>query len=490
MISLVRPVLAIALIAQAASAQVDSASHVLGTTVSGIVRDSIARTPLVGAMVELVAADSPSRFARTAMTDAQGRYMLKDVPDGHHMLGFFHPLLDSIGVDAPLREVFVAESRPVYVDLAIPSARRIRTAICGHQAWADSGAVIVGVVRNAGDGSPAAGATVMAEWVELSLTRDGVVSRHVPRRLAMTADNGWFAMCNVPNAGTIALVASLGADSTDMVEVSAPSDGFMRHELFLGSHTETVAIVPSDNPSAKLPHRLRTGTGHISGIVVASSDETPLEGALVSIHDGPEARTNDLGEWTIVDAPVGSRMIEVRALGYAPARRRVDIVTGAPRVRVALATMQSILDTVKVVATRINNRDGDGFGRRRKQGIGRFITSADMAKWNPITTSAIFLRVPGVTLDYDTTGVDKHLLLRGGSTGKCEPALFINGLPMTSRTVDGGDAISITADDLDTWIRPADVIGIEVYTGDTAPIEFQQSLSGCGSVLIWTKLGR
>ena len=45
-------------------------------------------------------------------------------------------------------------------------------------------------------------------------------------------------------------------------------------------------------------------------------------------------------------------------------------------------------------------------------------------------------------------------------------------------------------DDLDTWMRPADVIGIEVYTGDTAPIEFQQALSGCGSVLIWTKLGR
>jgi len=182
-------------------------------------------------------------------------------------------------------------------------------------------------------------------------------------------------------------------------------------------------------------------------------------------------------------------MIEVRALGYAPARRRVDIIDGAPKVRVALSTMQSILDTVRVVATRMNNRDGDGFDRRRKTGIGHFITSADMARWKPVSTSEIFHRVPGATLDYDTTGVDKHLLIRGG-TGKCAPALFINGLPMTSRTADGGDAISITADDLDTWIRPADVIGIEVYTGDTAPVEFQQSMSGCGSVLIWTRLGR
>ncbi|MEO5903618.1 MAG: carboxypeptidase regulatory-like domain-containing protein [Gemmatimonadaceae bacterium] len=490
MLCLGRPFLAVALLARVAAAQVDSPSRVVGTTVSGVVRDSIARVPLAGAMVELVAADSPARFARTAMTDAQGRYMLKDVPDGHHMLGFFHPLLDSIGVDAPLREVFVAESRPVYADLAIPSAKRIRTAICGHQPWADSGAVIVGIVRNATNGSPAAEATVMAEWVELSLRRDGLVSRHVPRRVAKTSDNGWFAMCNVPNAGTIALVASLGADSTDMVEVRAPADGFMRHELFLGANTEKVSAVPSPGNSKKSAHRVRTGAGHLSGVVVASSDQTPLVGALVSINDGPEARTNEFGEWTIVDAPVGSRMIEVRALGYAPSRRSVDIIEGAPKVRVALSTMQSILDTVKVVATRMNNRDGDGFDRRRKSSIGRFLTAADVARFKPLSTSDIFHRVPGVVLDYDTTGVEKQLLIRGGTGGKCAPALFINGLPMTSRTADGGDAVSITADDLDTWIRPADVIGIEVYTGETAPIEFQQALSGCGSVLIWTKLGR
>ena len=489
MISLGRTTLAVALLAQVGAAQADSARHVMGTTVSGVVRDSIARAPLAGAMVELVAADNPSRFARTAVSDAQGRYMLKDVPDGHHMLGFFHPLLDSIGVDAPLREVFVAESRPVYADLAIPSAKRIRSAICGSQPWVDSGAVIVGIVRHASDGSPAAGATVMAEWVELSLRRDGFVGRHVPRRVAKTADNGWFAMCNVPNAGSIALVASLGADSTDMVEVSAPADGLLRHELYLGANTGNPAVAVAADGTAAPPHRVRTGSGHLSGIVVASSDETPLVGALVSINDGPETHTNAAGEWTIVDAPVGTRMIEVRALGYAPARRRVDIIDGAPKVRVALSTMQSILDTVKVVATRMNNRDGDGFERRRKMGIGHFITSRDMAKWNPVSTSEIFHRVPGVTLDYDTTGVDKHLLIRG-ATGKCAPALFINGLPMTSRTADGGDAISITADDLDTWMRPADVVGIEVYLGDSAPIEFQQSLSGCGSVLIWTKLGR
>jgi hypothetical protein len=97
--------------------------------------------------------------------------------------------------------------------------------------------------------------------------------------------------------------------------------------------------------------------------------------------------------------------------------------------------------------------------------------------------------MPGVTLETDTAGVDKHILLRG-AFGKCAPAVYINGLVMTGRTADGGDPISITADDLDTWIRPGDVTGIEVYAGDTVPPDFQQGMSGCGSILIWTRLGR
>jgi len=480
-----------AVLAQFAGAQSsDTARSAIGTTVSGVVRDSIARAPLAGAMVELVAADNPSRFARTAVSDAQGRYMLKDVPDGHHMLGFFHPLLDSIGVDAPLRDVFVAESRPVYADLAVPSPRRIRTAICGESA-VDSGAVIVGVVRNARDGSPAAGATVVGEWVEISLRRNGFVNRRVPRRVAKTGDNGWFAMCNVPNAGTIAMIASRGADSTGLIEVRAPVDGFLRRELYLGSApsgTNTVSRQPGDITTQAL-RRARTGDGRVSGTVVTSADGTPLAGALVSINDGPETRANERGEWTLSDAPLGTRMLEVRALGYYPERRRVDVIPGAPSVHVALSTLKAVLDTVRVVASRINNRDGDGFERRHKTGIGRYVTQADLARWNPVTLSDIFRQLPGVQLDYDTTGVEKQVLMRG-AFGKCAPAVYINGLVMTSRTADGGDAISMTADDLDTWIRPGDVIGIEVYAGDTAPIEYQQGMSGCGSILIWTKLGR
>jgi len=45
----------------------------------------------------------------------------------------------------------------------------------------------------------------------------------------------------------------------------------------------------------------------------------------------------------------------------------------------------------------------------------------------------------------------------------------------------------IGPDDVDTWVRPNEIAGIEVYTGDMVPIEFQRGLSGCGSIVIWTK---
>jgi hypothetical protein len=39
---------------------------------------------------------------------------------------------------------------------------------------------------------------------------------------------------------------------------------------------------------------------------------------------------------------------------------------------------------------------------------------------------------------------------------------------------------------LDGWLRPTDISSIEVYP-DAPPPQFQVALSGCGSVVIWTK---
>ena len=489
-----KPVLIFALSAGTADAQIMSAAqHVSGATISGVVRDSIARAPLAGAVVQLIGADNPARLDQSAVSDSLGRFTLINVPDGRHKLGFFHPMLDSLGVDAPLKEVNVDGVAEVKADLAIPSAQRIRRAICGKAAT-DSGTLIVGVVRNATDGTPVSGAQVMGEWVEMTFRSRGMV-RRVPRIVATTGDNGWFAMCNVPSAGVMALIASRGADSTDIIDVSVPPGGFLRHELYLGSSEATISETPAvGSDSIAKTHRrvMRRGNGTLSGTIVAMADGKPVRGAHVSLIDGPETEANERGEWTLSDAPPGSRMLDVRALGFVPARRRVDIVRDAAPVRVSLSTLKAVLDTVKITATRLRS-DDNGFEERRHSGLGRYFTPADIAKQNPGSLSELFRSVPGLKFEYDDELVEKRIRMRSGF-GSCEPAIYINGLAMTTMAADstksGLATVTLTSDDIDTWLRPRDVTGIEIYSGDNAPVQYQQAMTGCGSILIWTKLQR
>src|SRR6185503_6030987 len=118
----------------------DSVRRVAGASISGVVRDSVAKLPLVGAIVQLAAAGNITSFSASAISDSLGRFALNDVPDGRYMLGFLHPMLDSLGMELPLVEVFVTGHRPVRADLGIPSPARLRAAICGNRIVRDSGA--------------------------------------------------------------------------------------------------------------------------------------------------------------------------------------------------------------------------------------------------------------------------------------------------------------------------------------------------------------
>ncbi|MGI9044441.1 MAG: carboxypeptidase regulatory-like domain-containing protein [Gemmatimonadaceae bacterium] len=489
-----RPLLPVVLLPQLALAQAqDTAHRAPGVTVSGVVRDSVARIPLAGAIVQLVAADSPVRFARTAVSDSLGRFTLSDVPVGRHVLGFFHPILDSLGVEAPLREVYVDGRQAVRADLGVPSPARLRAAICGPQS-ADSGAVVVGVVRDARDGAPAAGATVTGEWLEFSFTRSELVSR-IPRVVVTTGENGWFAICNVPSAGAMVLIASRGAESTGLIEVQVSAEGFVRRELYVGPAR---AIVTGDTAERADTVSLLTGRGRmrggtLNGTVVAAAGGRPLAGAQVSITSGPQTRANERGAWTLVDVPVGTQMLEVRALGHYPERRAVDIVPGAASVSVTLSTLKAVLDTVRVAARRLRGGNPSGFSDRRRTGMGRYLTPEDIARRPAILTSDIFRTVSGIRLGYasDTLASDmterlapdsirepsRHILMRGISGNWCPPAIYVDGLRMPS----------ITADDIDAWVRPNDVAGIEIYSEASVPSEYRQGRSGCGSVVIWTK---
>jgi Carboxypeptidase regulatory-like domain len=485
-------VVVLAQFARASAAQVPDSTHrTVGATLSGIVFDSLARKPLAGAWVQLVAADGANRPARTVTSDALGRFTIADVPDGRYMLGFFHPMIDSLGIEPPVRDVAVTRQRAVHANLAIPSGLTIAAAVCGVRAGKDSGVVVqggavIGVVRDVQGGAPVSGAKVTGEWLEYSF-QPGSIGRRRPRLVVATGATGWFALCNVPAGGSMLIGATRGADSTDLVELQVPRSGFARRELYIGAARRVVAVsaTPLADTLAPTTRRIRVGDVRLTGTVLAAESRRPLAGAFVSIVDGPQVRASDQGEWTIANAPAGTRTIEVRSVGFYPERRPIDVIPGAPPLTVALNNFRAVLDTVKVVAIMGPDRHFSGFAERQRSGIGHYYTAADFEKRGVIETSDLFKNVPGVYLRHGEMGTD--IMIRSDfvetdrTTGSpklyCKPSVYLDGMPL----------FEASADEIDVAAPAKRVRAIEVYTGATSPPQFQAGLTGCGAIVIWTK---
>ena len=460
----------------------ESARRAPLAAVSGIVTDSVTRKPLRGALVQLVSSDRLGRFGRSVQADSAGRYVVDSVPDGQYNIGFLHPVLDSLGLEPIVHALTIANGQPAHVDLSTPSARRLRAAFCPRGASGDSATAVIGVLRSARDGSAVANANVSAEWLDFTFGV-GTMTRHLEHISAKTHDNGWFVLCDVPAPGTLAMTASLAADSTDRVQVDIPQEGFMRRELYLG--TERI-VATRDTVRADSLHRpvTRTGDGRLTGTVVAAEGKKPIAGAQVGIVNGPHVRADDRGEWTLLNVPSGTRMLEVRAISYFPQRRPVDVIADAPPVSLAMTTLKAMLDTIHIVAS--GRFDRSGFLERQRSGAGRYVTAKDIMRYNPFSVVEIFRHTPGVRIDRSEFGGSK-LSMPGTFTSRCSPAIFLNGMYL-SDTLDGLD--------IDTVARPEDIAGIEIYTDATVPPQFSakavmsdgtSNAGGCGSILIWTK---
>lgn len=473
-----------------AHAQVPEAKpRVAGAVVSGVVRDSIARGPLAGAWVQLVATDG-SLPARTAVADSVGRFSFDDVPDGDYALGFFHPMVDSLGIEAPLRALVVWRRRAPRADLAIPSVATVRAAVCGAASAATAGALVVGTVRDARTRAPAAGATVTGEWLEVSLGR-GVYDRRRPRIAVTAAASGWFAMCDVPKGGTMFLGAQRGMDNSDLVELSVPADGFVRRDLYIGpQRTSMLAATAADT---SLAVHQRGGDGRLRGRVVTVDGNHPVGGALVRIIDGPIVVANPIGEWSLAEAPPGSRVLEVRAVGFYPARRAVDVIADAPPVTIAMSTFKAMLDTVKVTAARVAARLNSGFEQRQRAGIGNYLTAKDIARHGAMYASDVFRVMRGVKVGYayDTLPPDMPQLFDAGLMGNTDRRILMRGMLGTWCTpliyLNGADQSELNADEVDHLVRVEQISAIEVYSEVSIPPAFQRPRTGCGAILFWTK---
>jgi Carboxypeptidase regulatory-like domain/TonB-dependent Receptor Plug Domain len=438
-------------------------------TVDGVVYDSVRKQPLAHAIVQLVEAP-PGNGAYSASTDSLGRFRIADVRAGQYIAGILHPLLDSIGVLAPYRSVKVTDNGSARVELAIPSALGLTNAICAParaarmgKASADSTGTLVGHVYDAATGAPMPSTLIAALWTVLSLDGHGV-HRETQQLHARTNEDGWFAFCGL-GAGDYQLRAENGARNTGFIDFTLLPHDIARMALILGADSAASTADTAARGSARLAGTVTTKDGH------------PIEGAQVVVDGSPASATTDPhGAFSLGGLLDGTRMVEARALGYAPVR--VPVTPSRNELTSIAIVMDKRVETLQTVTVfgkeSARMRDLTGFAERSRRGFGRFVTRSQIEMAGPQTLCDLFRRVPGVTVTDGGGGMGCELIIRGmASMSRCQPTVYLDN------TKFGG-----SVSELANSISPSDIMGIELYSSATEPVQFP---GGCGSIVVWTR---
>ena len=463
-------------IAGAASAQAPRYGRI-----QGVVFDSVSMSALGGATVQLVSVADPSR-ARSTTADGLGRFRYDSVAVGSWILNAVHPRLDSLGVREIMAPVTVGERGATRATITVPSARTLADRVCGSTDSAtDSSGFLFGSLRSAREGRAAVRGTVRVQWLEL-LYENGTWQRDVATIDASSGPDGSFLACGVPVRGIIRLKAWSGTDSSGVVEFTLPEHGIYKHDLFVGESRllrTAEAPPPSSDSLAATDSIVNTvwrGSGQLRG-VVRGLNAKPLANARVTVRaTGVEARTDDQGAFTLNGLPTGTWTLDLRALGFEPELRPVDIFPSDSAVPQFAMQRLLMLDTMKVRADRIRRLGSGmaGFEDRRRAGLGRFFTPEDIEKIQPTQFTDLMRRVPGVQVML--AGSSGYIAtMRGmGFNPRCRPTIFVDRMRMPNDET------------INSFLPTAWIKAVEVYQAGFAPAEFMNALSGCGSIVVWT----
>jgi hypothetical protein len=408
--------------------------------IEGMVFDSIRAAPLAGA---LVVAEGTSRAVRT---DAHGRFTLDSLAAGRYVIAVESEALDSLGVAAPPREVVVGAGATRGVLLAVPSAATLIALACAPAARGEGAGLLLGTVRDAATGAPVAGGAVEVSWSVWSFSG----TRMTRSRAAITApsgDDGIYRACGVPTAARVAVRARAGARASGSIEVRVGESGLARRDLLVGG----------------------PGDAEVQGTITAA-DGTPLAGARVAIvGDSLYAVSDTGGAFRLGAQPSGTRLLEVRRVGFAVQQLEMELRPGTPAsVAVTLVPNAPVLDTVRVTARAGGASEAAGFEERRRVGIGYFLGRDAIEQRGFVGTAELLRGAPGMTVRIAATSQSVRWTRAGLS---CSPILYLDG----SRS------------DLAAAPHSPDVEGIEVYSRGEAPSRYGGATATCAVVLIWTR---
>ncbi|MDB4877244.1 MAG: TonB-dependent receptor plug [Gemmatimonadetes bacterium] len=433
------------------------------SALQGSVLDSVHNVPLANAVVIV------ETTGRSTLTDKDGHYRIDSIAPGSHRVAVMHPLLDTIGVQmrTPAYPFVVGTAHDL--DLAVPGGERLAKALCTPAQLSRGPAVMLGFVRDADTKGPSIGAKVELVYQ----VSDPIGRKSTTVRSAMSDSSGLYRICGIP--ADMSGKVQVFRNGVSSGEVPADvTDGFvaLRGFSIVAQHQ---AVVEVTNDSGKVK-RVAKGSARITGKVVDKTGK-PLAGARVALQGGGTvAITRANGDFTLDSLPSGTQALDIRKLGYSATEQAVELSSNEPaRATITMSDFVPTLAAMRIEAVQDKALADIGYLSRKQTGQG-FYMDGKQINHESISFSDVMRTAPGLRVSPTGDGRTYVITDSRSSSGGC-----------VNYYVDGTLWQTMSAGDIDDYVRPSELVAIEVYHGSTTPPQYAPpGQSGCATIVAWT----
>ena len=434
------------------------------SALQGFVMDSVHNEPLADAMITV------EGTGRSAKTTAGGQFRIDSIPAGSHRVVVMHPLLDTLGISMRTPAYPFAAAQVHQLELAVPGGERLASLLCTPAQMSRGPAIMLGFVRDPDTNGPAPGSKV-----QLVYDIKDPIGRKTPGvREAAVDSTGLYKICGLPADMSGKVQVFRNGVSSGEVPVEVENGLALRAFSIVAKH-EAVAEVKND--SGKVT-RVVKGSARVTG-KVTDKNGRPLEGARVMLQGasgGATVISRANGEFTLDSLPSGTQALVVRKLGYAVTEQAVELSSMAPaRTEIKMGDFVPTLATVRVEAAQDKALSDVGYLSRKQSSMGRFYDGKQI-NHEALSFSDVMRIDPGLRITPTGDGRTYTISDARNAAGGC-----------VNYWVDNTPWEEMTPGDVDGFVRPNEIVAIEVYHGSQAPPQYTKAgQGGCAAIVVWT----
>jgi len=229
----------------------------------------------------------------------------------------------------------------------------------------------------------------------------------------------------------------------------------------------------------------------LTGSVFKDSARRAIAGAEVTIPSlDLSTHTSDAGTFRLMNITPGTYLVVARHIGYEPVSVQLTFADSQlVRASFLLVPHVVLLDTVVATGKRAFGVMR-GFEERRVMRGGHFVTRDELEKRGSWRMSDVMAQMPGAQIlrtgsgrAYLSSSRGAVSLGRGGRPTTCLANVYLDGTKVYGGR-RGEPPFDING------VQVFDREGIEYYAGDAqTPAQFGGTSSGCGTLILWSRIG-